>query len=101
MSKAAAEMAERDYFASEERVEMAHLAAWTLGCTEYELLSTEEIQVGHYGRIEEKYHIHLRETFKKSSFINARERIIHAETCLPRFQIPRIFSINKETQCSG
>ena len=67
LSRLAVEMAEGDYFASEERVEMAHLAAWTLGCTEYGWLSAQEIQVGHYDRIEDRYHIHLRETFRKST----------------------------------
>ena len=35
MSKIVVEMAEKKYFDSAQRVEMAHVMSWMLGCTEY------------------------------------------------------------------
>jgi hypothetical protein len=48
MSRLVVEMAERKYFESNERVELAHVMAWMLGCTEYGLLSTKDMEVGYY-----------------------------------------------------
>ncbi len=58
---------ENDYFASNERVELAHVISWMLGCTEYGLLSTLGMEVGYYDRLEDKYCSYLREDFLKSS----------------------------------
>ena len=59
LSRMVVEMAEKGYFDSKERVEMAHLASCMLGCTEYGLLSTKEMQVGYYDRINGGYHSYL------------------------------------------
>ncbi|MFH0748784.1 MAG: hypothetical protein V1915_02540 [Candidatus Bathyarchaeota archaeon] len=55
LSRITVEMAEKNYFNSEERVEMAHLASGVLGCTEYGLLCTKEMRVGYYDRIKDTY----------------------------------------------
>ena len=65
MSKIVVEMAEKKYFDSDERVELAHVLAWMLGCTEYGLLTKECMEVGYYDRIESKYCPHLKEIFPK------------------------------------
>ena len=65
LSRMVVEMAEKDYFYSEERVEMAHVASWMLGCTEYGLLSVEGWEIGYYDRISDKNHVYLKHTFKK------------------------------------
>jgi len=44
-------MAKKGYFSSAERVEMAHVISWMLGCTEYGLLTTKHMEVGYYDRI--------------------------------------------------
>ena len=41
MSATVVDMIENDYFESSERVELAHVMSWMLGCTEYGLLSTK------------------------------------------------------------
>ena len=54
------EMGETDYFSSPERVEMAHVVSWLLGCTEYGQLSTTEMRIGYYDRIQNEYYPYLR-----------------------------------------
>jgi hypothetical protein len=61
------QMIENDYFASNERVELAHFITWMLGCTEYGLLRTSGMKVGYYDRLRDKYCSYLRENFPKSS----------------------------------
>jgi hypothetical protein len=65
MSKIVVDMAKKDYFSSSERVEIAHVMSWMLGCTEYGLLSTKEMQIGYYDRISDNNHILLRDMFEK------------------------------------
>jgi len=55
------------YFASNERIEIAHVIAWMLGCTEYGLLSPSGMEVGYYDRLGDKYCSYLRQDFPKSS----------------------------------
>ena len=59
-SKLIVEMGEMNYFASQARIEMAHLVSGMLGCTEYGQLSTTEMRVGLYDRIENEYYPYLR-----------------------------------------
>lgn len=66
MSGIVVDMLEMDYFNSEERVEIAHVMSWMLGCTEYGSLSTKELQVGYYDRIMNKYFPYLKRSLKKS-----------------------------------
>jgi hypothetical protein len=54
---------EQDYFDSSERIELAHVVSWMLGCTEYGLLSKSGMEVGYYDRIEDKYHPYLQQSF--------------------------------------
>jgi len=63
LSRTVAEMAKKDYFGAEERVELAHVMSWMLRCTEHGLVSTEEMQVGYYDRITDKYHIYKQKRF--------------------------------------
>ena len=65
MSAIVIEMIENDYFASNERVELAHVMSWMLGCTEYGLLSTKGIEIGYYDRLCGKYRSYLRQNFLK------------------------------------
>jgi hypothetical protein len=65
MSAILIEMIENDYFASNERVELAHVMSWMLGCTEYGLLSTKGIEIGYYDRLCDKYCSYLRQNFPK------------------------------------
>ena len=58
---------ENDYFASHERVQLAHVMSWMLGCTEYGLLITSGMEVGYYDRLDDKYCSHLRQGFPKSN----------------------------------
>jgi len=67
MSDLVVELIEKDYFASKERVELAHTLSWMFGCTEYGLLSSLGIEVGYYDRLEDKYCSYLRQGFPKSS----------------------------------
>jgi hypothetical protein len=67
MSAIIVQLIENDYFASNERVELSHVMSWMLGCTEYGLLSTSEMKVGYYDRLEDKYCSYLRQGFPKSS----------------------------------
>ena len=64
MSKLVIQMIRSKYFSSDERVEIAHVMSWMLGCTEYGLLSTTHMEVGYYDRIEDKYCQYLKEEFR-------------------------------------
>ena len=55
LSNVVVEMAEKNYFESGDRVELAHIMSWMLGCTEYGRLSTKHFEVGYYDRIMDKY----------------------------------------------
>jgi hypothetical protein len=50
-------------FDSEDRAELVRVISMMLGCTEYGLLSTKEMEVGYYDRINDKYHTCLKESF--------------------------------------
>jgi hypothetical protein len=63
-SKLVVEMAEKDYFHSKERVEMAHIVTWMLGCTEYGILSVGSWEIGYHDRIDDKNHAYLKHIFK-------------------------------------
>jgi len=65
MSKLAVEMAESKYFDSGERVELAHVMSWMLGCTEYGLLTKNLMEVGYYDRLVDKYCPYLKKEFPK------------------------------------
>jgi hypothetical protein len=65
MSGLVIEMLKNDYFGSTERVEIAHVMSWMLGCTEYGMLSPAHMEVGYYDRIEDKCFQYLREDFPK------------------------------------
>jgi hypothetical protein len=65
MSAIVIEMIENDYFTSNERVELAHVMSWMLGCTEYGLLSTKGMEIGYYDRLSDKYCSYLRQNFPK------------------------------------
>ena len=65
LSRIVVEMAKEDYFGSEERMELSHVMTTMLGCTELGLLSTEEMQVGYYDRVEDKSYTCLRQSLKK------------------------------------
>jgi len=66
MSRLVIRMIKRRYFDSNERVEIAHVMSWMLGCTEYGLLSTTHWEIGYYDRIEDKNCPYLKERFPKS-----------------------------------
>ena len=66
MSAIIVKLIEDDYFASNERVELAHVTSWMFGCTEYGLLRTSGMEVGYYDRLEDKYCSYLRQDFPKS-----------------------------------
>ena len=69
LSSLVVEMAKHDHFSSSERVEMAHVFSWILGCTEeLRLLPLERmnsIMIGYFDRIEYKYHPFSRGDFPK------------------------------------
>jgi len=67
MSAIVVQIIENDYFASNERVELAHFMSWMLGCTEYGLLSTSGMEIGYYDRLDDKYCSYLRQDFPKPS----------------------------------
>jgi hypothetical protein len=67
LSALVVQMIENDYFASNERVELAHVMSWMLGCTEYGLLSSSGMEIGYYDRLDNKYCSYLRQDFPKSS----------------------------------
>ena len=55
LSRLVVDMAKKDYFSSAERVEMAHVMSWMLGCTEYSILTTIQMEMGYYDRIKDRY----------------------------------------------
>ena len=63
LSKLVIQMLENDYFEPSERIELAHVTSWMLGCTEYGLLDTKHWELGYYDRIEGKNHCYLRKDF--------------------------------------
>ena len=63
LSKLVIPMMESDYFESSERIELAHVMSWMLGCTEYGSLDTKHWELGYFDRIEGKYHCSLRKDF--------------------------------------
>lgn len=65
LSRVAVEMAKKKYFDSAERVEMAHVMSWMLGCTEYGLWSASHVEVGYYDRIAHKNYQYLKQSFDK------------------------------------
>jgi hypothetical protein len=67
MSATVVQLIENDYFASNERVELAHVTSWMLGCTEYGLLRTSGMEIGYYDRLDDKYCSYLRQEFTKPS----------------------------------
>ena len=67
MSVLVVQMIGNDHVASNERVEIAHVFSWMLGCTEYGLLSISGLEVGYYDRLEDKYCSYLRQDFPKSN----------------------------------
>jgi len=67
MSAIVIELIENEYFASSERVELAHVVSWMFGCTEYGLLSTTGMEVGYYDRLNDKYCSYLRQNFPKTN----------------------------------
>jgi hypothetical protein len=66
LSRIAVEMIREDYFNSAERVEIAHLSSWMLGCTEYGLMSPAHWEVGYYDRLEDKTCPYLKQDFPKT-----------------------------------
>jgi hypothetical protein len=51
LSRMIVDMANKNYFEPKQRVEMAHLMCWMLGCTEYGQLSTTNWRIGYCDRI--------------------------------------------------
>jgi hypothetical protein len=66
LCRIAVDMIREDYFNSAERVEMAHLFSWILGCTEYGLMSPAHWEVGYYDRLEDKAAPYLKQDFPKT-----------------------------------
>jgi hypothetical protein len=64
LSRLVLQMARKRYFESSDRVEMAHVMSWMLGCTEYGILSTEQWEVGYYDRIDDRYCQYLKHDFR-------------------------------------
>ena len=60
LSKIVTNLARKNYFRCTERVEVAHVMSWMLGCAEYGLLNTREMHVRYYDRIEDKYKVYIR-----------------------------------------
>ena len=67
LSAIVVQLIENDYFALNERVELAHVMSWMVGCTEYGLLSSLGMEIGYYDRLDDKYCSYLRQDFPKSS----------------------------------
>lgn len=66
MSGLIIQMLKNDYFSSAERVEIAHVMSWMLGCTEYGLMSPNHWEVGYYDRIEDRPCPYLKQNFPKT-----------------------------------
>jgi len=60
MSKFVIDLAKKNWFTSEKRVEMAHLMAWTLGCSEAWKRYPAGIVMGYLDRIDGEHHPYLR-----------------------------------------
>ena len=67
LSAIVVQLIENDYFALNERVELAHVMSWMVGCTEYGLLSSLGMEIGYYDRLDNKYCSYLRQSFPQSS----------------------------------
>jgi hypothetical protein len=67
MSSMIIDSIEKGYFASNERVELAHIISLMVGCTEYGMLRTSGMEVGYYDRLDDKYCSYLRQDFPKTS----------------------------------
>ena len=63
LSAIVVDMVELNFFASSERIELAHIMSWMLGCTEYGLLTATGMEIGYYDRLADKYCSYLRENF--------------------------------------
>ena len=74
LSRIIIDMVREGYFDSGERVEMAHLASWMLGCTEYGLMSPTHWEVGYYDRLEDKACPYLKQSFPKTKKPNHSQR---------------------------
>jgi len=66
LSRIAVDMIRESYFNSAERVEMAHLVSWMLGCTEYGLMSPAHWEVGYYDRLRDKACPYIKQDFSKT-----------------------------------
>jgi len=66
LSRIAVDMVRENYFNSAERVEMAHLVSWMLGCTEYGLMGPTHWEVGYCDRLENKACPYLKQDFPKT-----------------------------------
>jgi hypothetical protein len=66
MSGLVIEMLKNDYFDTSERVEIAHVMSWMVGCTEYGKMSPTHWELGYYDRIEDKYRPYLRQDFPQT-----------------------------------
>jgi hypothetical protein len=66
MSGLVIEMLKKDYFDSGERVEIAHLMSWMVGCTEYGKMSPTHWEIGYYDRVEDKCFQYLRQDFPQT-----------------------------------
>jgi hypothetical protein len=65
-SRLVMDMMKQDYYGSAERVEMARLVSWMLGCTEYGLMSPTHWEVGYYDRLEDKTSAYLKQKFSSA-----------------------------------
>jgi hypothetical protein len=65
LGRIAVDVIKTNCFDSEDRVEIVSAMSMMLGLTEYGLLSTKEMEVGYYDRIDNKYHTCLKESFGK------------------------------------
>lgn len=65
LSKVVVKMMKKKYFSSGERVELAHVFSWMLGCAEYGRLSTTHFEIGYYDRVEKKENTYLKSNFSE------------------------------------
>jgi hypothetical protein len=70
LSAVVIEMAKQDYFSSEERMEMAHVMSWMLGCVEKTALMPQKkinsVLTGLYDRIDQKFFSYSKQDYLKS-----------------------------------
>jgi len=64
LSKLTIEIMEKDYFGSNERVELIRAFTSMLGCAEYGCLSPKAMEIGYYDIIADKYIQHIKEDFQ-------------------------------------